>query len=155
MFEDLLSDFWNSHGAKCPGIKFGEIETSYFARHTDDDIANVLNFLIDPPNEELAYPELVYTGDTTIKTKSLIIADSFYWTFMYLSLHEKMFGKGSSFWYYNRTAWPKFQKPDVYVQNLDLRSEILKRDLIIFFVAECNLPYFGWGFVESANEVLK
>lgn len=124
-------------------------------RSPDNDIADGMNLLWNPPHYRMAYPRL-YFGPGAGKTKPNVItvADSYYWNIFGTGYASRLFEE-HSFWYYNEQVfsnqWPDDRKP----ADLDLGSMLSKADVVIVMATEANLYRFPYGFVHDALTALQ
>lgn len=128
----------------------GEI-TDKNLRFTDDDIGKALNLIWDIKSDTLYYPNVVFDNSKKYKKLNVLsVGDSFNQSFWgFYPYFPELFDTSSRYWYYNKTvSWPKkFEGKPVY--NLDFKSEIENRNLIILLTTEQNLNWFGFNFIED------
>lgn len=136
-------------GIDMPDLVWDSITMDY-PKKSDYDIANGMNLLFQLHDQKMAYPAIrVITNEKTIKPSALVIADSFYWTMLDLTLHT--FSKEHQFWFYNREVHANGM-PQSTIADHDFGEVINKTDVIIILVTEANLPNMGWGFIENASD---
>ena len=105
--------------------------------------------------EPMCYPEHNWTTEpNNTKPKTIVIADSFYWSMFNLGLSRNSFSLGE-FWYYNKQIYPESFKKSTKVNQIKIRDKIAENDVFILMVTEANLPKFSWGFTENAVKSLK
>jgi len=120
-------------------------------RGTDNDIELGMNLLYELPRDTLAYCVPLY-ADTFYKPKVLAIGDSYYWNLFLNGFRDRLCSHGG-FWYYFREAHPDVVFGHRPVDELDLREEVLKNEVLMLMMTEPQLPRFGWGSIESLHEV--
>lgn len=124
-------------------------------RKPDNDIADGMNLLWNPPHYPMAYPRL-YFGDKKGKSRPtvLAVADSYYWTIFGTGYASHLFDS-HSFWYYNKqvfsTEWVDAREPT----EVDLGEMLEKADVVMVMATEANLYRFPYGFVHAALNALK
>jgi len=137
-----------------PKIEIGEIEYSSKLRHSDYDIGNGMNLLFQMKSEPMCYPKRDYiSDDNSIKPKTLVVSDSFYWSMFNAGIGGSVFSIGG-FWYYNNQIYPDSYDTSILVEEVDFATRVLDNDVIILMSTEATLPKFSWGFVEKANELI-
>lgn len=141
-------------GIDMPDIQWEKIEVSDTARHRDGDILKSMNLMNKPEQtQKLAYPVLTIENNPyKIKAKVLTIADSYYWGFISLGIQDYVF-EGGSFWYYYKKAYPETRQQLTETWQLDLKSKVESQNVIMIAVADGNLVYPGWGFIEEVYEL--
>ena len=123
----------------------------------DYDAENLLNLFFDIEREAMPYPEFTYSNDTTYyKPKTLFITDSYYWQAYSQYIPHNIFDWGG-FWYYFKTLrfndGENEQKIDA--ENIDIRKQLIKQDVIVLFASQATLHLFTYGFEEEGyNELI-
>lgn len=113
------------------------------------DIGGGMNLLFRLKGENMAYPQIKIESDTTKKNPPLmVISDSFYW-FFYSMGPSSIFFK-SQFWYYNHEIYSTSFPNPKQVNEMSLKDELAKHDVILIMATEATLPNMGWGFIEQA-----
>jgi hypothetical protein len=134
------------------------VVTTTEMRFTDDDIGKAMNLLVPIKNWPMYYPKIVFEKDANRKRLNLLsIGDSFNQSFFgFYPYFSELFGNDSQYWYYNRTvSWPdSIADKYIDVHTLNLRDEIMKRDVIMVVTTEQNLNNFGFDFFKEANAAL-
>jgi glutaredoxin-related protein len=149
--DSIISYIEHLRGADLPGIYWNETEID-FAKNGDFDVAEGLNLLFNLKPDKLAYPKVEFESKASSNQPSaLVISDSFYWI-LYNMGFQKVFSK-DHFWYYNRGIYPEYFSKPTFVDQLDIKKEILSHDVIILMAGEANLLNLGWGFIETANKL--
>jgi len=133
----------------------GEL-TSDSLRYTDNDIAKAMNLFFQPTNYEMYYPKVVFSQEDVFKPNVLIIGDSYSQSYYgFYPFYERVFSKKTKFWYYNKAVvWPIQWEKESNVKNLNIKEEILSRDVILLFATEDNMDRLGFGFLEDFNFIL-
>lgn len=122
-------------------------------RDTDDDVLRTMNLLWPKRSDILAYP--VYHFDTAgqyDKPAVLVVADSYYWNIFNTRIPEYLFAN-QAFWYFNTKVYPDSYIEPKYVEDLDLKAEIEKMDVIFIMVTERFMYKFDWGFIDRIYEL--
>lgn len=136
----------------------GEI-TSTNLRFTDNDIGEGINLLWNIPNYPMYYPKIVFKPDSAKKKPALLsIGDSYNQSFWgFYPYFSELFNNKTQYWYYcNVVAWPpELEHQYISVENLDMRSELKKYDIILIVSTEQNLKDLGFGFIEKVYPILK
>ncbi len=117
------------------------------AKNGDSDILDGVNLLFGYKPETLAYPVIQYESDSgKTKPSAIVISDSFFFTMEACEI-SKAFSK-IHFWYYNRQIFPESYYNPLYTNDVDLKSEIDKHDIIILMGSNPTMSDLGWGFIE-------
>ena len=121
----------------------------------DNDMGDVMNLLFPVKTIPMPYANYYWKEDNenTVKPKTLVIADSYYWNIYTQGLANNLF-TDNKYWYYNQTVYPETE-PIREVSKLNLLDEIKKQQVIILMATEINIHDIGWGFVDKALEALK
>ena len=131
-----------------PHIYWNEIKVSQPDKG-DGDISKAMNLLFAPRTFNMAYPRIQFESSEGKTTPSLlVIADSFYWGIFNMGWSNLF--KDDQFWYYNKEIYPTCFNSPLTTNDVDLKDEILKFDIIIIISTDANLPNFGWGFIENS-----
>lgn len=121
--------------------------------HFDYDAGQTLNLLFRLPHPKLPYCFYSFKDDST-KTRPMVlaVADSYYWNIFNTRVPLNLF-TNQAFWYFNSKVYPEFYFKDTWTQDLDLKTEIEKQDVIILGVTERFLYKFGWDFVRQVYKL--
>jgi hypothetical protein len=131
-----------------PHITWKKIEHDQ-PRDTDYDIAEGMNLVQTLKTFSMGYPKIRYKMPSNPNQVGLlVIADSFYWGLFNMGLSNQ-FNPGH-FWFYNQEIYPDHYTTPTTTDQIDLRTELLKHDVIVLMATEATLPNFGWGFIEKA-----
>jgi hypothetical protein len=136
----------------------GEI-TSTKLRYTDNDIGEGMNLLWDIPNYPVYYPKIVFEADSTKKKPALLgIGDSFgqsFWGFY--PYFDNLFNNKTQYWsYFKLITWPdELAWKNIQIEDIDLRFNLKKYDIILIVSTEQNLANFDFGFIEKVYPILK
>lgn len=148
---DYLSYAFAEEGIILPRVSFDTVEVVDEPRYTDKDLHDLLNVMLGPRDEELAYPKLSFSGG--YKPKTLVIGDSYYWTYYYLGAHEGLFAPGSKFFYYNRDIYTDNSKDRTPLTD-DLRLQALdEAEVVLLVMSEPSLARFGYDAFRLTPEV--
>ena len=147
--DSLISYMESTMDIAMPHVVVKDITTSYSMQGTDDDIEKGMNILFDIPDNKMAYPKIEFSSDSnTVVPKVLTIADSYYWGMFNYKISDKVFNKGK-FWYYNKKIYPDSFKKELYVDDIDIKEEIEKNDMILILSTDANLYKFAFGFIDQ------
>ncbi len=137
-------------GWKLPRIEITAMERSSTLRYADYDIGQGMNLMFNMKAEPMCYPEFLFTqGDTLFRPKTIVVADSYYWSMHNAGVSTNLFGHGE-FWYYNQKVYHGDHSPHETVSEIDFQSRLTQTDLVVILITEANLKHFSWGFVEQA-----
>jgi len=121
-------------------------------RLPDYDAENLLNLYFDLDRDPMPYPKFIYKSvPQYARPKTLFITDSYYWQAYSQKIPHHIFDWGG-FWYYFKTLrfndGKKEQKIDA--ENIDIRKQLIKQDIIVLFASQATLHLFPYGF-ENIN----
>ncbi|MDO8999332.1 MAG: hypothetical protein Q7W45_06170 [Bacteroidota bacterium] len=136
-----------------PNLIYNEVELKP-SFGIDYDIADGMNLLVKLRSIDMAYPKIkTEPAENKIKPSVLVVSDSFYWG-MYDFGIANSFGN-NHFWYYNKQVYPETFKNELFVEDLDIKTEIIKHEVFIVMATEANLSNIGWGFFEKMERNFK
>jgi len=116
---------------------------------SDYDVGKTMNLLWQLPHPEMAYPRFTFEpGKAANKPMVLAVADSYYWNFFNTRIPKNLFAN-EAFWYFNAKVYPDFYFGEKWVNQLDIKSEIEKQDIVLLSVTERFLYKFDWGFIDQ------
>ncbi len=158
---------WSEYGATLAQVQLGKelgrllgrpldsiplrIELSTSPRGTDNDIELGMNLLFKLPQDTLAYAIPTYSGTGHAPTL-LAIGDSYYWNLFLNGFRDRLCRHGG-FWYYFREAHPTEVFGGRPAEQLNLREEVLKNEVLLLMMTEPQLKRFGWGSIETLHGV--
>lgn len=121
-------------------------ETMDSSISSDRDMVDLMNLLLPPDTEELAFPvySLNSSGDAC-PVKLLLIGDSFFWNFYSFPVRYQIFAPESRFWYYNRTQMD-LSGNRTPVETLSATRAVSEVDYVVILATEANLDRFPYGF---------
>jgi len=132
----------------CPELYWTKVNIQQPIK-SDYDIGRALNLFSKLKGPDMAYPEVMFETDSTkVKPNVLVISDSYYCGMYHFGIN-KAFDLGH-FWYYAKEIYPESATKKLTTDQVDLREEIAKHDVIIIISTEATLPNMGWKFIENA-----
>jgi hypothetical protein len=124
------------------------------ARRPDYDVGKTLNLLWRLKEKEpLAYP--VYRFEEkpeNTKPMVLVVGDSYYWNIFNTGIPKNLF-KNEAFWYFFSQVYPDSYYSPKSVDDLNIKEEIEKQDVIFLMVTERFLYKFSWSFLEKTYAI--
>lgn len=146
---DSLIKYLNKHYQnKIPNLILDTITTSKTPLFSDYDVGQSLNLIYPLKTFEMGYPKFHFENHETEKIKTIVIGDSYYWGMFHDGISSKAFNNGK-FWYYYKQVYPDFFKNNLLVEDIDVKRELEKQDLIILLSTDANLYKFAFGFIED------
>ncbi len=132
-----------------PDFHISDITLSDSLRDTDYDAAKPLNLLFKLPHGPMAYPVIRFE-DQKGKTRPdvLVEGDSYYWNIFNARIPDHCFNN-HSFWYFNALVYPDSYYDSTFVNDLDIKKEVEKRDVILIMTTERFLFKYDWGFTDA------
>jgi hypothetical protein len=147
--DTTLAHLQQLHGRGVPDMTIDSLSMLPKARHPDDDIWLAMNVLMPVPMQNLAYPRLSFDmGIQNEKCKILVAGDSFYFNWQSDGVMLNAF-ENADFWYYNQSVWNRQGVETGKTNQLDFRSEVLSRDIILIMITERFHHNFAWKFDEQ------
>ena len=121
---------------------------------SDYDIADGMNLLFKCRGFDMAYPQTtIDNSNAKSKHRVLVISDSFYWGLFNLGISNCF--QNDHFWYYNKQVYPESSKQELLTDQLDIKDEINKHDVVVIMATEATLPRIGWGFIEKTEKLYR
>lgn len=152
--DSLLRFMGDLKGVKLPTLHIGPLrESNEDTKYTDCDIENLVNLMrpLPHPNDRLLDAEVTYTVDsTTTLASAIFIGTSFLMRMYYFVPFSEIF-PNSQYWYYNSSVYyGDNYKKMTFVNLLDILSELLSTDYVVWFTEGDQMCRASFGFVESA-----
>jgi hypothetical protein len=158
---------WSEYGATLAQVQLGKelgalldcpldsislrIELDSNPRGTDNDVELGMNLLFKLPQDTLAYAIPTYSKTGHAPTL-LAIGDSYYWNLFLNGFRDRLCRHGG-FWYYFREMHPAEVFGHKTNEQINLRNEVLKNEVLMLLMTEPQLPRFGWGSIETLHGV--
>lgn len=114
----------------------------------DYDIGEGLNIITQAETFPMAYPKISITQPENNKTKTLFMADSYYWGMFNKGFSNNLFN-GGQFWFYNESIYPDSFDSPLSVSDIDIKQEVEKNDFIVLMSTDANLYKFAFGFIDE------
>jgi hypothetical protein len=144
------------HGKQMPEIAWENIDVVDTAQHRDADALKSCNLWKNPEqNMKLAYPEVLFEGDTTKNTtRVLTISDSYWYGPVFMGIPKYCFANGQFWYYYNKVIPSPVPGEKIEVWELDLKQEIEENNQVVMLLySDGNLGAFGNKFIQDAYEM--
>lgn len=123
-------------------------------KEIDYDIADGLNLKWKLKSFKMAYPQLKFeSGSNKIKPSVLVVSDSFYWEMFNFGITNSF--SENQFWYYNEQIYPQSYTSPITPNQVNLKDELAKFDVIIIMATDLTISKLGWGFIENTYSVFK
>lgn len=134
-----------------PDFYLDSLQIEQRARRPDYDIGRTLNLLWRLPEKKpLAYPVYSFENNPDKdRPMVLTVADSYYWNIYNTRIPSNLF-KNEAFWYFYAKVYPDSYHQPTHVNDLNLKEEIEKQQVIFLMVTHRFLYKFGWNFIEDA-----
>lgn len=120
-------------------------------KNGDYDIGEGLNILGQAETFPMAYPRFRIENPENNKSKTLFVADSYYWGMFNYGFSKNLFNDGQ-FWFYNQAIYPDSFEEPLYVNDINVQKEVEKNDIIILLSTDANLYKFAFGFIDELYE---
>jgi len=163
--DSLISYIEETRNIQLPEVIIDSIVYSHKLESTDYDEADPLNLLFELDHGEMPYPRFHFMEDSShTRPNVLTIADSYYWNIFNTRIPKNLFNN-EAFWYFYIQVYPDSYFGNKYVQDLDIKKEVEKQDVIFFMTTERFMYMIDRGFVDdligfyglnsSRNELLR
>lgn len=133
-----------------PEVVKDKPEISKELRSTDYDVGATLNLITKLPHEPMPYPVFHFPEGDTGKYRPMVlaVADSYYWNFFNTRIPKNLFAN-EAFWYFYKQVYPDTYHGEKYIDDIDVKEEIEKQEVIFFMATERFLYKFDRGFVDD------
>lgn len=132
-----------------PDFYISQIEYPEKLDIPDRDISDGMNLLFEYPYYKMPKPSFKFIDSkNTIKPKLLIIGDSFGYGILNSPLLKYLFSS-TEYWYYNREIHPRRKEHSNKVEDVDVKNEFKKYDVVLLLSSEVSLYKFDYGFSDS------
>lgn len=150
VIDSLVRYIEQVRGIDLNDVSFSSPVLSDSLRESDNDIGDAMNLLFKLKPDLMAYSKATFENNPSkVKPQLLAIADSYWWSIFNTGVSETVFSNGK-FWFYNEQVVTEMETTPTITSQLNLKSEIQSRDIILLLVTDANLPHIGWGFIENA-----
>ena len=152
--DSLIKYISKQFNVSLPTIKVNKIVRTNIPQSSDNDILQTMNLLCEPSDLPLFYPEIeiVKTPNQKRTIKPIVIADSYFYGLFEMGLINDIMTQGEYWFYFNRIENRRKDKK-TKPQELNLREEVDKKDLIILYSTDMNLKYLGFGAIDKLYEL--
>lgn len=140
-------------GVDLPDMQVIRDEIPETPRYPDNDIGLAMNLLCHLPESKTANPIIRFRqSPSKTKPNTLIIGDSFYFNWLNNHIPAGAFNT-CDFWYYNKNITHSDGSGGGVASDLDFRSEIMNRDIILIMITGRFMHSFAWGFDEQLYDL--
>jgi len=152
--DSLIKYISKQFNVSLPTIKVNKIVRTNIPQSSDNDILQTMNLLCEPSDLPLFYPEIEIVKNPNQKRtiKPIVIADSYFYGLFEMGLINDIMTQGEYWFYFNRIENRRKDKK-TKPQELNLREEVDKKDLIILYATDMNLKYLGFGAIDKLYEL--
>jgi hypothetical protein len=118
-------------------------------RKEDRDISDAMNLLIELDYYKMPTPQYkVKQEENDVKPRLLIVGDSYgYGLTNSPIIHEQY--SNVEFWYYNKEIKSGKKNHGILIEDIIVKNEVKRFDVILLLSTETNLYKFDFGFSES------
>jgi hypothetical protein len=157
---ELISTLENLTKQKMGKFQFDRIHKTNKPSSSDKDLARLANILFEKSlyGREYFYPETSSPGsvENVFRPRMLFVGASYLWTlFDYLEKHQVYSERDFYSYYKQRVTYPAQTSTPIDKKNLDLKKEILTKDIVVIESNEHALSQLGFGFIEDALKALE
>lgn len=138
-----------------PDVKLNGLHWTDTLRGDDRDIGEGANLLFDLPKVKMAYPDYAMAGEGKTQLDVLCVGDSYYWQFFSVSKMERAWFRNSKYWFYFRELHTRDDvKAETDRAKINLRKELLDKQVIMVLNTDANLTKPGDGFIEEVYDMM-
>ena len=134
-------------GNDLPEIVLDGVTESSKNKKGDYDIGEGLNIIFQTPTYPTGYPEFHIEEEDKNTTRTLFVADSYYWGMFGQGFAKTIFNDGE-FWFYNNQIYPQSAEQDLLVETIDIVSKVEENDVVVLMSTDANLYSFAFGFID-------
>jgi len=151
--DTLINYIGGIRNIELPGYEVEKFIIGDSLADCDYDIGKTMNLLWKLPHPVMPYPVYSFQENNTgNRPMVLAVADSYYWNFYNTRIPKHLFAN-EAFWYFNAKVYPDFYLGEKWTDQLDLKTEIEKQDIILLSVTERFLYKFDWGFIDEVYDL--
>ena len=152
--DSLTSCLENIFNRKLYRFQWDTVEMATDYRGGEYDLGNLINLYFPIPDQPYAYPGdfRIEPNEDGFKPATTVIGDSFYWL-MYDTVLAAPY-KNLQYWYYYNSIFPVYEGKQKTIKEIDVISEIAKKDLVILVMSSQNFHVFGFRFLDDIYKVL-
>ena len=124
---------------------------------SDNDLASLANILFGKSlYGKYYYPVTSSVGaEDVVRPRMLFVGGSYVGTLFHYLEHHQVYSERDWYVYYKENAtYPAGTFETIDKKNLDLKREILAKDIVVIETNEQQLPLLGFGFIEDALKAL-
>ena len=154
-FDSITKYIEQKRSINIPDFDFSKIEYPDNLLKSDRDISDAMNLFFEYNYYKMPKPYYIFkdTIDTE-KPKLLIIGDSYGYGLTNSVLMNKLFSN-TEFWYYNKEIKPNRKNHSSKVEDINVKKELRKFDVVLLLSTETNLFKFDFEFTDSYNNIIK
>ncbi|HOY37912.1 MAG: hypothetical protein KBB11_05915 [Bacteroidales bacterium] len=134
---------------KIPELTISGLKKTNKPQGEDYDVGKIMNLMLPLPEKTLAYPQFSKSDTTRPELDILIVGDSFMFHWLKYKLGEYLF-RHYNLWYYNVMVYPEFYQKELYNYSVNIKEELLKRDVIVLECTETFMHTAFWNFEDMA-----
>lgn len=131
--------------ADLPEMKVSELKIPDVPRHPDYDIGLAMNLFFPIPHQIPPDPVIQFNTENKVRPNALVVGDSFYFNWLNAGIPKHIFSS-CDFWYYNNSITYSDGNKGGKASDLNLKGELMKKDIILLMVTGCFMHSFAWGF---------
>ena len=145
--DSLIHHIEKISGKDLPEIVLDGVTESSKNKNGDYDIGEGLNIIFQTPTYPMGYPQFHIEEENKNTTRTLFVADSYYWGMFGQGFAKTIFNDGE-FWFYNNQIYPQSAEQDVLVETIDIISKVEENEVVVLMSTDANLYSFAFGFIE-------
>ena len=153
VFDSLTKYIEQKRNINIPDFDLVKLEYPASLLKEDKDISDAMNLFFEYKYFKMPKPYFVFKDRIgTKEPKLLIIGDSFGYGLTNSKLLGKLFSN-TEFWYYNKEIKPRRKNQSSNVEDLNVKEELKKFDVVLLLSTETNLYKFDFGFSNSYSNI--
>ncbi len=145
--DSLIHHIEKISGKDLPEIVLDGVTESSKNKNGDYDIGEGLNIIFQTPTYPMGYPQFHIEEENKNTTRTLFVADSYYWGMFGQGFAKTIFNDGE-FWFYNNQIYPQSAEQYVLVETIDIITKVEENEVVVLMSTDANLYSFAFGFIE-------
>jgi hypothetical protein len=147
--DSLSKHIGRNSGISIPKLKIEESVYHDRLKESDRDISDAMNLLIELDYYKMPTPQYkVIQQEEDVKPRLLIVGDSYGYGLTNSPIINEQYSN-VEFWYYNKEIKSGKKNHGIRIEDLIVKNEVKRFDVILLLSTETNLYKFDFGFSEN------
>lgn len=153
--DSLLHWIEDTRGIELRDVNADSVVLEQYARKPDYDMGAAMNLMFRLKDRvPLAYPLFRFESDSSNKEYPhvLVVGDSYYWNIFNAKIPAEVFAN-QAYWYFGKLVYPDYYSQETFVDDIDVKKEVEKQDVILLMTTERFLYKFDWRFISRLYSI--